>query len=636
MTDTTASDLPELQRLKQDPLLGTLPRAAIARLLGRMEPVHLEPGSILYHAGEESVGLWLLEDGHVSLITADGQARQTLSGFIRVGDEALCNCPRLVKAEILTDCTGWVLPTEALQTALRERPELATRAANNLAALMSGARQFSTPAAAPAAGDTNAASKTQIPSSRPTRPTRAASVMTTVGWTLMLLVPPLVYLLCVDRNLSVQSSIFCSILSAMILLWIFELVDEFVPPVLAMVAILFVGLAPTSVAMGGFSSPTLMTLLGIFALAAAVSTSGLSLRVLLWLLTRLPNRPASHRNTFLGVGVLLSQVVSSQSSRLTLMMPAYRDCVENLRYVRQSRLMTALFISTMCGATMMAALVVTGKSSNMAGMALLPEEVREQYVGLKWLWGAGMAAVVLFAAHLLVTRWMVKGLSMEPPSTQSMRLQLQALGPMSGREKSAAAGFMFLMVGMLTQPLHQIQPPWLAGSVLVGLLMSGAMTRMDFQRRIEWTSIMLLLATDSVMRVMNYLGLQETLATTVGAVVGAASGQPYLFVAKALLLTMVVRLVLQGSSGFLVSSVILLPLAANAGLSPWCCIFLVALFSEIVLLPYQNQFIKQLALTGEFEEIDSRLFWRHIHLSNLARVVAGFASVPWWQWLGLT
>lgn len=94
---------------------------------------------------------------------------------------------------------------------------------------------------------------------------------TVAGWACVFVVPPLIYLTALGSRLSVAASIFAAFLGATVLLWVFNLVDEFVPPLVALVATLFIGLAPPEVALAGFSSPSLLLLIGVFALAAVIS-----------------------------------------------------------------------------------------------------------------------------------------------------------------------------------------------------------------------------------------------------------------------------------------------------------------------------------------------------------------------------
>ena len=74
------------------------------------------------------------------------------------------------------------------------------------------------------------------------------------GWILVLVVPPLLYLASLAGNFSVEAALFTAILGASVLMWMFALVDEFVPVLFAVVSTLFIGLAPSSTALGGFSS----------------------------------------------------------------------------------------------------------------------------------------------------------------------------------------------------------------------------------------------------------------------------------------------------------------------------------------------------------------------------------------------
>ncbi len=85
----------------------------------------------------------------------------------------------------------------------------------------------------------------------------------------------------------------------------------------------------------------------------------------------------------------------------------------------------------------------------------------------------------------------------------------------------------------------------------------------------------------------------------------------------------------------LVSVVILLPVAAAAGVQPWICVFLTAMFSDIFFFPYQSSVYLQAVSQGLGDTFDERRFMAYKSRMNVARVVVAFLSIPWWQWLGL-
>ena len=125
------------------------------------------------------------------------------------------------------------------------------------------------------------------------------SRLTLVGWVLVLTAPLLGYALAQTTGFSVQASIFSALMLATGLLWIFSLVPEFAAPLVPIVGSLFVGLAPPQVALSAFASPTMLLLVGVFALSATISTSGLSYRLILHILVKLPDTPAWQQLTLL-------------------------------------------------------------------------------------------------------------------------------------------------------------------------------------------------------------------------------------------------------------------------------------------------------------------------------------------------
>lgn len=457
-----------------------------------------------------------------------------------------------------------------------------------------------------------------------------------VGWAAVLVAPPMVYVGALAAGFSVQSSMFAALLGATVLFWVFGLVDEFVPALVAVVATLIIGLAPPSVALAGFSSPSLLLLLGVYALSAVISSSGLSYRLMLRLLLRLPDKPVWHQVTLLGSGYVLSPLMPSANARLSLLTPVFKDMAAGLRLTPRGPAATALLAAMFGGALLFSPMMATSKSSNIAALSLLPAQVQAEFSGLFWLAAAVVAALGITVVHLLVLPRLFPSGDESPLPREQMQRRITELGPLNPQEWIAAGGFVFFLLGSATASWHHVKPPYLAGCVLLALLLSGALLRKDFQRNLDWPMIFFLLGIDSLMRIMSHLGLAQALARAVDDTFDFIGGRVTVFILVALAVTLAVRLALPVTAGMLTAAIVLLPVAAAQGIHPWICVFCAAIFSDIAFFRHQGtNGITQIRAAGLFEEADERGFLRYNMLMNLARVGVVFASIPWWGWLGL-
>lgn len=459
---------------------------------------------------------------------------------------------------------------------------------------------------------------------------------TVTGWALAFVVPPLVYVAALAAAFSVQAAIFAALLAAAVLMWVFSLVDEFVPGLFVVVATLFIGLAPPSIALAGFSSPSLLLLLGVFALSAVISSSRLSYRVMLRLLLRLPDKPFWHQFTLLGSGYFVSPLMPSANARMSLLMPIYKDMATGLKLPPRGPAITGLLAAMFGGAVLFSPMMVTSKSSNIAALSFLPTQTQAEFDGLFWLVAAAVAAMGMTAAHLAVLPRLFPTGREAPLPRAEMQRKLAELGRLAPAEWIAAGGFVFFLLGCATVPVHHVMPPYLAGCVLLALLVTGTLLRKDFQRQLDWPMIVFLLGMDSMVRIMNYLGLQQSLARAVRHAFDFVDGRVGLFILVALAVTAAVRLALPVTAGMLTSVVVLLPIATAQGIHPWICVFCAAIFSDIAFFRHQGtNGIIQIRAAGLFEETDERGFLRYNMLMNIARVAVVYASIPWWERLGL-
>ncbi len=456
------------------------------------------------------------------------------------------------------------------------------------------------------------------------------------GWSALIVVPPCIYLVAISAAFSVETALFSAILSATVIVWMAGLLDDYVPVLLAIVAVLLTGLAPAKVALGGFSSASLLMLLGVFSLSAVIGTSGLSTRLMLQALLRLPDKPLWHQLTIFSGGYLLSPIMPSANARLSLLVPVFKSMAEGMRLTHGGLAITGLLAATFAGGTLFAPMMATSRSANIAAISFLPRQAQSEFLGIFWLVCAAAAAVVVTGAAIL---FLDRFFSERGPQTLpagEIGKQLAALGPVKPAEKIAAACFVFFLGGCMTVSWHGLSPAVLGGCLLVVLLFSGTIARKEFRRELDWPMIVFLLGVDSIMRIMDHLGVAKAIASGAGDVFSFVGGRIELFILAALVTCTVVRLFLTVTPGMLTAAVVLLPVAEANGIHPWICIFLAALFSDVWFVRYQGTTgYLQLCSLGLDKTINERAFFRFNWCLNAARIAAAYASIPWWKWLGL-
>jgi DASS family divalent anion:Na+ symporter len=456
-----------------------------------------------------------------------------------------------------------------------------------------------------------------------------------LGWLSAMVLPPLAYWVSHQQGLSLQASIFVGIMVAVVLMWVFNLVDEYIPPLMGMSAALFFNLAPPSIALSGMASPSLLTLMGVFALAMIIASSGLSRRLVLYLMLKLPDRFVLQQNVLLFCGLLLSLVSPSGNSRATLLLPLFKEVSGALGLAQRGVAITSLIAATYGGAMLFSTALSNSKSASIAAVSMLPAHQQTHYLGLFWIAAACVPMLVLLLFHLVSIRMMFAQRPTTPLAKEVIAQKLQALGRLSSQERMATVAFAFFFLGSLTTGLHHLDVPKIAGLTLLLILLMGALKKADFRSAMDWPMIFFLLGMDSMMRTMRYLGLDRELARFVGNLFGFVDGSFAFFALATLVTTVALRLILPVAAGMLLSFLIMLPVAVDQGYSPWVCVFLTAIFSDIWFFRHQSAAYLVILNSDAGLSYDHAGFMRHNMIMNAARVLCVFAAIPWWQSMGL-
>jgi DASS family divalent anion:Na+ symporter len=602
-------------RLRAQALFAGLPGRTLARLLGAVQWRCVPAGQAVTQAGSPAAELLLVWQGCVQQDMPHGRGRLAVD---LLGEEILAGqSDYVLGAQAIETSYLLVLPRRAVQEMLAEVPGLGPAARNTLLARVSGAT-------------------IPQPAARPVEPAPQSPRRDVWGWGCTLFLPLLLLAWGLCRGWALPNTLFLSILTATVCMWMFSLVDEFVPPLFAMAAMLLVGLAPSQVVLSGFASSGLILFVGVYVLGGVLVASGLSYRLILWMRLLLPDTPFWHGFALVASGYVLSPIMPSGNARMALVLPLYRDFCSAGAVQPGSVAHTRLAAATYAGSMNMSPMFLTSKSSNLIVFAMLPAQLQDEFQGLFWFVAALVCAAVITLGHFVLDRLFFGAGTAVPASKDQVRQQMALLGPMGAEERFTLMALALLLLGAVGVSWHHIPLPWVGGFILVALLLYGLVSKKNFQNYVDWPMVFFLLSLQGLTGVMDYLHLVDQVKPWVEGLASLLQQDVSRLIFLELLVVLVIRLALPITAGMVVSAILLMPLAAATGINPWLIGFLAALFSDLWFFPYQSSSYSQLRTAdGKGRMFNEPLFLRFNLASCALRVLAVAASIPYWDALDL-
>lgn len=605
-----------VKQLLRNPLFARCRYPTLSRLLPVVEQRSYQANATVFRASSPADGFYVLTSGTVRLIKSDGNS--SLVSDTCFGEESATDFEGyFVDAVATTPVQTLYIPRAPLQALIAGQDYFKVECVSRLMSRISGHHL-----------PTLSVEKTQKP--------KSDGIASFTGWLLAIVLPIIAWLLGLEYNLEQNIITSMMIFSSTVIMWMFSLVDDYIPGLFAMVATLMAGLVPPTVVLSGFASNSFLMAMSILGLSAIISSSGLGYRVSLMLLYYLPNSRFWNNFGIVMTGFFLTPMIPSINARLAMISPIYGDLVSNLRFAPNGKAATQLAISAFTGVSLMSAMFVTSKSVNFAMFSLLPTQAQDQFQGFKWFAATGVFTLVLLLAFLGLTALMFR--SQEKPYLDKERLaaQLELLGTLKHREWAAFLGIAVFVLGMMTASFHRIQPAFLSITIFFGLLLFGSLQKKEFTEKVDWPFLIYLGELTGLVSVFNYLGLDHRLATALPALGITMRDNFGVFVIVMFLLISLIRLVIPISITIVILITLFMPLADIYGVNSWVVGFIILVLGEIWFLPYQCSYYQRFQEINETTPIyRESTFLYHNALLNAFRLLAIYASFPYWKVLGL-
>jgi len=612
---------PELEeisaRLRLDPIFSQLPRVAFARLLPHIIMFESSADNIIASAGDDAEFFFFVIQGQLLGQSLCGKIYHFPSN--RSGDEVIVGFQKYTLTLIAkADSKIIKIPRKEISTIVSDYPGIIKEITDGLITILSEIQ-------------------TDKDYRRLITDLPGVSNKEIYGWGVAIALPLVVLYLMIHSSIPIKIAYFSVLLLAAACLWVFDLVDEFIPPIFVIAATISLALVPANIALKGFGSESLLLFVGIYALGVVLENSGVFYRYMLWLLNKIPDSLFWQRLLLIISGYLISPVISSGNSRLAILLPMFREMTECLGLARKSIAGTSLATATFSGAMLMSPMFLTSKPSNLVVIGLLPGDVKDQFSSFYWFFAAIIPAIVVTIGHFVADYILYGKVITNNIPYNILRKQIEILGPLTSSEWASIGCLIFFIGGATTNKWHHLSMAQISALLLVCLLIYGLVTKSSFQKKIDWSMIFFLLSLDGLTSIMSYLHISDYLLSSAPEFLSYLRNNDFLFVIFEFFVVCLIRLILPTTAGMITSALLLIPLAPAIGVSAWVIGFLSSLFSDIWLFPYQSSVYTQFRNKegGRNGRYDETVFIKHNLILNLARLIAAFISIPYWTWLGL-
>lgn len=601
--------------LQQSKLFSFCSNTDLARIAPFISEVSICTGETLFQTGDQAEALYLLMDGQVEIQSGRRVLNQIGAGTL--GEESVNRKGKyLTSAIALEDSKLLSIPQKQIMGLLKKYPKMKDKLYSSLV-------------------NHHAFIKIEDETVKEKKKEDAESI-TVLGWCFAIILPAITYYYSDILSSDWKANIFLTVAIATVVMWIFRLVDEFIPSIMAVIVILILDIAPPDIVLSGFTSGSFFMALSIFGLSAILTTSGLTYRIVINLFRFLPLSQFWHSLAIFITGIFLTPLFPSANGRIGIATPILLDMVESLGYKKGGKAATRLAIATFAGFTMFSSIFLSSKSMHFIVFGILPMQVKERFDWGYWFYAASIAGVVLLIFYFILTQIMFQNSDKPRLSKNIIKAQYEVLGPLSAQEWAAIGGIALFALGIATASIHKIKLPWIGFAVLYIILVLGFHSKKDFKTHVDWTFLIYLGALIGVIRTMSYLGLDISLGQKFLWLGTYMKNNFYIFVPLLSLSTMLLRLFIPNTATVAILASVLFPIALLNGMNPWVIGFIILIISDSWIMPYQCSYYLLFDDLTAAKKIFSRsMILKFNFISISFRIIAIYASIPFWKSVGI-
>ena len=627
------------------PLFAGLDRVALAKLAAHFEHVRFGPGEIVFREGDPGDAFYVVLHGAFSdyVGSPDTGADRRLATRGRgatFGDIALLsNRPRSTTVRADAAAEALRLERGRFLGLVAKEPAVALAIAAGLSerVWLANVRGVGTvEARGPAtAGDP---SDRRAPARGAAESRAASPLRSALGGALAVSILVVTWMTPPPAGLEPAGWRALGTLGAMVPVLALEVLPEGVLALLTIAVWTLGGVAPGRVGLAGFATPSWVLVVAVLVFGGVLVSTGVLYRLALGIVGRARGGFAGQAAALALAGVALGPAVPNATGRVAFLAPALAEVIEALGYAPGSRPAAGLALAALVGFGQMGAVFLTSSTTAVLAHAVLPGEVRAGVGWVGWAVCAAPANALLLAGMLAALVWLYRPrpgeLAPRGPRSGVLAMQRALLGRPSRAERICLATGAGLLLSFATQPLHGIDPAWLAVLALALLGAVGLVTA-DTLRGVNWSFALFFGMLASLPDVLGATGADRWLAGLVGEVTGGFAGARVTFIGGLAVLGALASLVLRWQAAAPILTIAASPVAQAAGISPLVVAVVATIACNGFVAPYQSTTYLALYHGTGGRLFDHRLARPAALAYGAASLLALCASVPVWRWMGL-
>jgi anion transporter len=422
-----------------------------------------------------------------------------------------------------------------------------------------------------------------------------------------------------------------------VVLWISDLIEDYVVGLLLLLSWVVLDIVPAKVALGGFATDSWFFTIGALGIAAAMGDTTLLRRLAFLMLRRIPiNRQRTYYFFLLLAGMFSGPLLPTGKARVAVAIPVSQAVIEASGFGPRSNGSAGISLAAFIGFSQMSFMFLTGAETCLIGWNFLPPHIKADFGWLSWLLAALPVAVGILLM-MFVSIQLLLPLSAQEEATLAAKSAEATLflEPMSRKEKLILITLSLTVAGWLTVPVHGINEAWVALAAMLAFLLTGVLDKASFRNKLDWSLILFFGVLNSLTVVTHQLKVDVSLRSLSEGFLSHFAGGPYTFLMLVFVLVVFVRFFLRKAAATALFAVTLLPFSETVGIHPGVIVIAAITIAECSILSYQDG-PYQIFYAGFGRTAFSHRQARKVLAAKYgATFLALLVSVPYWTLLGL-